>query len=193
MYKCFSELNFFEGNFSGALDWDRQAMVVDPTYSTRDGLYGSHLYFAGEKDSAIMFLNRMTANSPVCHYYLGAAYIFEGEYEKSIAEFKKTLVGFSPVLTTHLGISYSKSGALNETQRMLDTLETPAKSEFVPFSMRGALMAELSRQKEALKYLEKGYENREEFILLLMHIDTISYSNMRSDPRFINIMDKIKE
>jgi len=37
-----------------------------------------------------------------------------------------------------------------------------------------------------------GYEYREEFILLLMNIDTISYSNLRPDPGFIEIIGKIR-
>ena len=192
-YKLMSELYFFMGKFSDALDWDNRAMTIDPTYSTRDGLYGSHMYFAGEKDSAILFLERMTDKYPVCHYYLGIAYFYEGEYEKAISEVKETLAGFFPVAITHLGLAYSKSGALNETQKLLDTLETRAKTEFVPYSMRGALMAELGRKREALDYLRKGYDEREEFLLLLMHIDTISYAYLRSDPEFIEIMDRIKE
>jgi tetratricopeptide (TPR) repeat protein len=192
VYKYFAEMLFFKGKFSEAVEWDHRAMTVDPTYSTRDGLYGVHLYKAGEKDSAIMYLTRMTDKFPVCHYYLGAIYLFEGEYERSIAELRETLTGFSPVSITYLGIAYSKSGALDETQKMLDTLETRAKTEFVPYSMRGALMAELGREKEALDYLRKGYDEKEEFLLLLMHVDTISYSNLRSDPEFIKIIGKVR-
>jgi len=54
-------------------------------------------------------------------------------------------------------------------------------------------MAELGRKREALDYLRKGYDEREEFLLLLMHVDTISYAYLRSDPEFIEIMDRIKE
>jgi TolB-like protein/Tfp pilus assembly protein PilF len=192
-YKLFSELYFFMGKFSEALDWDHRALTIDPSYSTRDGLYGSHMYFAGEKDSALLLLTRLVDKYPVCHYYLGVGYIYEGEYEKAIPELEKILVGFSPVVITHLGIAYSRSGALNETRKLLDTLETRAKTEFVPYSMRGALMASLGRKKEAIDYLRKGYDEREEFLLLLMHVDTISYANLRSDPEFIEIINSIKK
>jgi hypothetical protein len=75
---------------------------------------------------------------------------------------------------------------------MLDTLVARAETEFVPRSMIGSLMAELGRRKEALDYLRKGYEEKEEFFLLLMHVDTISFLNLRSDPEFIEIMGKVK-
>jgi len=191
-YKALAELYFFMGEFSEALEWDHRAIALDPTYAMRDGLYASHMYFAGDRDSAILYLSRMTEKYPVCHYYLGVAYIFEGEYVKSIAVLKETLVGFSPISITHLGIAYSKTGALNETLKLLDTLETRAKTEFVPYSMRGALMAAVGREKEALDHLRKGYDEREEFILLLMYVDTISYAKLRSDPEFIDIIKKVK-
>jgi hypothetical protein len=46
---------------------------------------------------------------------------------------------------------------------------------------------------KALDYLKKEYENRDEFILLIMNIDTISYSNVRSDPQFIEIIGQIRK
>jgi hypothetical protein len=58
--------------------------------------------------------------------------------------------------------------------------------------MIGSLMAETGRNREALDYLRRGYEEREEFFLLLMNVDTVSYRNLRSDPAFIEIMGKVK-
>jgi hypothetical protein len=92
-----------------------------------------------------------------------------------------------------MGLAYSKSGALNETKKILDTLEKRAKYEFVPYSMRGSLMAELGWDEKALDYLGKGYDEREEFLLLLRHVDTISYSHLRNNPIFVEIMGKMRE
>jgi len=192
-YASLAELMLYKGNFHEAIEVDQQAMAIDPLYPVRDGLYGVHLYFAGYKDSAIVHLSKLTERYPVCNFYLGIIYLREGEYEKAVESLQRTLSDFSPISITQLGLAYSKSGKLNETQRMLDTLETRAESEFIPYSMRGALLSELGRKKEALDYLKKGYETREEFILLLLNVDTISYSDVRSDPRFIEIMSKIKK
>jgi len=193
VYKYFAEMSFFRGKFADAVEWDRRAMKIDldPSYSINDGLYAVHLYKAGEKDAAIALLTKMIGKFPVCHYYLGAIYLFEGEYSKSIEELEKTLAGFSPLSITHLGVAYSRSGALNETSRLLDTLLARNRTGFVPQSMIGALMAEVGRNKEALNYLRRGYEEREEFFLLLMNVDTISYRNLRSDPAFFEVMGKV--
>ncbi len=194
VYKYFAEMSFFMGKFAEAVEWDRRAMNIDldPSYSINDGLYAVHLYKAGEKDSAISLLTKMVGKFPVCHYYLGAIYLFEGEYKKSIEELEKTLAGFSPLSITHLGVAYSRSGALNETGRLLDTLLARNRTGFVPRSMIGALMAEIGRNKEALNYLRMGYEEREEFFLLLMNVDTTSYRNLRSTREFTEIMGKVK-
>jgi TolB-like protein/Tfp pilus assembly protein PilF len=192
-YKSISELLCFKGKFSDALDFDNRARSIDPTYSLRDGLYGAHQYFAGQKDSAEFQLTRLATEYPVCNFYLGLIYLHEGEYDRAIEKLKITSSEFSPISITQLGLAYSKSGDMDETLRMLNTLESRAKTEFVPYSMRGALLAELGRRKEALEYLKTGYKFREEFILLLMHIDTISYSGLRSDPEFIEIINRIKQ
>ena len=187
-----AELMLFKGEYLEAIRVDHQAMEIDPSYPVRDGLYWTHLYFAGYKDSSIVNLLKLTERYPVCNFYLGMIYLREGEYDNAIENLERTLSDFSPISITQLGLAYSKSNALNETQRMLDALERRAESEFVPFSMRGALLSELGRNKEALEYLKEGYDHREEFILLLMNIDTLSYSSVRSDSRFIDIIGKIK-
>ncbi|MDT8373558.1 MAG: tetratricopeptide repeat protein [Bacteroidales bacterium] len=192
VYKSFAEMSFFKGEFSEAVEWNQQAIKFDPAYSTRDGLYGLHLYFAGQKDSAVSLLTKIAEQNPVCQFYLGVIYLHEGEYEKSIDELEKTLSSFSPVSITQLGLAYSRNGALNETRRLLDTLIERDRTGFVPQSMIGSLMAETGRNREALDYLRKGYEDREEFILLLLNVDTVSYYNLRSNPAFLEIMGKVK-
>jgi TolB-like protein len=192
VYKYFSEMALFKGEFSEAVEWDQRAMAFDPTYSTRDGLYGTHLYFAGQKDEAITLLAKLAEQNPVCHLYLGFIYLHEGDYEKSINEFEKIMSGFSPLLIATLGLAHSKYGELDETRRLLDTLLIRAETEFVPNSMIGSLMAEVGRDREALDYLRRGYEEREEFILLMLNADTIAYRSLRSDPEFIEIMGKVK-
>jgi len=191
-YRLLSELLFIKGEYSEALGMDRRAMVTDPIFILSSASYGAHLYYTHQKDSAISHLTKISEQDPSSHFDLGIIYFQEGEYEKSVEEIKKTLMGFSPISMTYLGIVYSKSGMLNETKKILDTLESRAKDEFVPYSMRGALMCELGQKKEALDYLRKGYDEKEEFLLLLINVDTISFSNLRKTPEFIEILGKMR-
>ena len=71
---------------------------------------------------------------------------------------------------------------------MLNNLEDRAFNEFISYTLRGAWLAEMGREKEALDYLRKGYAEREEYLLMLMHFDTLAYSGLRSDPEYVDIM-----
>lgn len=191
-YRLYSELLFDNGQFYKAVEMNSRALAIDPIYPFWDFNYGLYLYYVHQKDSAVSHLTKMSERYPVCHFSLGIINCMEGEYKMAIEELKKIASDFSPVVITYLGLAYSKSGDLYETKRMLDTLESRAKKEYVPYSMRGALFAEIGKDKEALNYLRKGYDNKEEFLLLLNHADTISYSNLRNTAEFIKIMGKIR-
>jgi len=194
IFTSLSELYFFRGQFHESVKMDQRALVLHPAYPLEDALFGIHLYFAQFRDSAISLISekiRRDTDCTICHTYLGVIYLHEAEYEKSIAEFEKTLSSFSPFAYTQLGLAYSKSGDLKATRSILDTLESRAKNEYIPYSMRGALLAELGKDQEALDHLRRGYDEREEYLLLMLNIDTISYGNLRSDPRFIEIYRRI--
>jgi hypothetical protein len=81
---------------------------------------------------------------------------------------------------------------MEEVSRMLDTLETRARNQYVPYCLRGALKAELGLKTEAMDDLRRGFEEREEHILLMLNVDTMSYSSLRSDPEFMEIMEKVR-
>jgi tetratricopeptide (TPR) repeat protein len=171
---------------------DRKALGMDPLNNSLGGIYGLHLYLANQKDSAFNHLMRITESNPLSHLYLGLIYFYEGDNKQAIKELELFITGFSPFPITLLGLANSKSGDLRETRRMLDTMEYRSEDEYVPFCMRGALLAELGNKRKALEYLKKGYLNKEEYLLVLLHEDTISYANLRSDPEFIEIMGKVK-
>lgn len=194
IYKSMAELYFYKGEFQKAIEIDDRALRLHPLYPLEDGLYSLHLYFAGYPDSAMSIIRQKIQSDndcPICHLYSGVMFMLKNEYDNSITEYKKSLRGFSPFTLTQLGLAYSRSGQMNETQRMLDTLEHRAKKEFVPYSMRGTLLLELGDKEKAFEYLGKGYKEREEYLLLIMHVDTIAYSGVRSDPRFIEFYNKI--
>ena len=191
IFKNYSELLFFGGRFQEAVEMDKKALVLDPAFPLTDGLYWVHLYFAGERDPAISSLKRLSGQYEVCHFYLGVIYLHEADYQSATQELKKTLASFSPISCTQLGLVYNRSGEPEKTQSMLDTLENRASSGFVPYSMRGALLAELGREKEALEYLKMAYDEREEYLLLMLNIDTVSYAYLRSDPRFLAVMENV--
>jgi len=191
IYKIYAESIALNGRFSEAVEMDRRALEMDPLNNSLGNLFGLHLYLANQRDSAVHHLMRIAERNPFSHLYLGQIYIFEGEYKQAIKELGFLKTGFSPFSATLLGLAYSKSGDLHETKRMLDTMEYRSEDEYVPFCMRGALLAELGNEKRALEYLKIAYQNREEYLLVLLHIDKLSYASLRSTSEYREVVGKI--
>ena len=53
IHVTYAELFFYQGRFDEAIEVDNRAKALDPLYYYSSVLPGRHLYFAGEKDSAI--------------------------------------------------------------------------------------------------------------------------------------------
>ncbi len=195
-YKLYAELFFNSGQFSKALEMDKLALALDPFSPIINSTYGVHLHYANQTDSAISHLTNMIRLYPdigLYHWFLGIIYLNEGEYDRSIKEFKNGLdfLGNSFYFMALLGLAYSKNGELNETQMLLDTFESRSKDEYISHSLKAVLLAELGHKEKALDCLYKAYEEREEFLQLFRYVDMVSFSNLRSDPGFIEIMEKV--
>jgi len=197
-YKLYAELLFNSGQFRKALEMDKLGLALDPFSPIINSMYGLHLNYANQTDSAISHLTNMIRLYPdngLYHWFLGPIYLHDGEYDRSIKEYKKGLdfSGDSFFFMAQLGLAYSKNGKLHETQMLLDTFESRSKDEYISHSLKAVLLAELGHKEKALSCLYKAYEEREEFLLLLRYVDTVSLSNLRSDPRFIELMEKVWE
>jgi len=195
-YKKYAEILFYSGQFSEALEMDNLALVLDPFSPIINCLYGLHLSYVQQTDSAISHLTNMIMLYPdigLYHWFLGVIYLHEGEYNRSIEELKKglDLSGDSFFWMAQLGLAYSKVEELDETQKILDTFEVRSRELYVPHSLKAILLAELGHEEKSLNYLSKAYEEREEFLPLFRYEDTISFSNLRSHPGFIEIMEKV--
>ena len=101
------------------------------------------------------------------------------------------LSGDSFFWMTMIGLAYGKVGRLDETQKILDSFEANSRELYVPYSLKAVLLSELEQKEEALNCLHKACNEREEFILHFRNIQTYAFSNLRSDVRFIEIMNNV--
>ena len=191
-YRTYADIYCYQGKFTEAVAMDQRAMALDPLYPFTSVLPGLHLYFAGEQDSAISLLRTVYSRDKGARLWLGFLYQQEGNYERAIFEIEKSEDLSSPFSLTQLGLAYSKTSNMEMAQSMLDTLEARAADEFISFTLRGALLAELGQEEEALDYLRKGYEEREEYLLMLQHFDKIAYSGLRSHPEYMEIIRNVQ-
>jgi TolB-like protein len=190
-YRTYAEFYCYLGRSEESTAMDRRAMILDPLYPFTSKLPAIHLYFAGKKDSAYSLLKTYYGKNYQGRPWLGFLYLQENEYALAFSELKHVREGDSPFMQTQLGALYNKLAEPEKTREILEALETRAKKEFVSYTLRGALLAELGHETQALEYLRKGYTEREEYVMMLMHFDKLSYAGLRKHPEFLEIMEKV--
>jgi TolB-like protein len=197
-YQWYSDVLFYAGHFQEAVDIDKIALQVDPLSPAINSLYGLRLYYINQKDSAISFLQHMITTNPeigISHWSLGIIYCQESEYEKSVRELEMSVKysGGTFYYMSMLGVAYGKAGRLDKIQELLDTMEASTTEEFTSYFPKAVLLSELGKKEEALVCLQKAYEERMELLRTLKYVDHFSFSNLQSDPRFIDITNKVWE
>ena len=181
--------------FKEALDRIRQALVLDPNSEGLKFWSGFYLYEAFKTDSAILILKKGVEKNPSNarrHYILGYIYLQNGDYIKSTQELEKAikLDSIPQPYYLYLGIAYSRAGKLDETKKILEKLDALEKAGNKVSFGKALLLAELGDTEQAVYLLEKGYEERHQYMLYLKCVP-IMCSSIRTDPRFIKIYKKV--
>lgn len=84
---------------------------------------------------------------------------------------------------------YGKAGLTENVQKILDNHLSRARTEFIQPTDFTVIYAALGDFDTALDYLEQAYEEREGWLVLLQ-VEPL-YDNLRSEPRFQAILDKM--
>src|SRR4030042_1246950 len=194
-YHWYSETLLYSGFYRESVEMIRLALKIDPLSPIFNSLYGLQSYYDNQKDFAISYLQSMIKINPDIgpyHWSLGTIYLMEGEYSKSAQELELAvnLSGGTFYYIALLGIAYSKMGKLQETQKLLDKIEARTTDVYTSYFPKAILLSELGKKEEALKCLQKAYEERMELVRSLKFVDRFFFLNLRSDPRFIEITEK---
>ena len=194
-FSDYAHLLYVSCRFKEALDRIRQALVLDPNSEGLKFWSGFYLYEAFKTDSSIIILKKGVEKDPSNarrHYILGYIYLQNGDYIKSIQELEKAieLDSIPQPYYLYLGIAYSKAGKLDETKKILEKLDSLEKAGNKVSFGKALLLAELGDTEQAVYLLEKGYEERHQYMLYLKCVP-IMCSSIRTDPRFIKIYKKV--
>jgi tetratricopeptide (TPR) repeat protein len=172
-----------------------RARELDPLTPYISSALSYFYYLARRTDEAIMQLQKMIKMDPnfvVTHYTLGLAYEQKGMFEQAIAEFgeaqKLDPDGWAP--SAFSARTYALWGKRDEAQRRLDELVRSAKQKHVdPYNI-GVIHASLGNIDEAFRWMDQAYQERSEELLLLKVDPRID--NLRSDPRYLDLLRKLK-
>jgi TolB-like protein/Tfp pilus assembly protein PilF len=123
------------------------------------------------------------------HSCIGAAYRLMGKDAESIAEYEKAAsLEPVPLAISQLGYQYAISGRFEQARKVLAELIQLSRKSYVAPSLLATVYVGLGDKEQALRLLEKAYEERSCF-LLSIKVDPI-WTLLRSEPRFIALLKK---
>lgn len=125
------------------------------------------------------------------HYILGRAYRRLGQGAKAINQLKAAQKSSSeiPLVGAVLGLAYAVSGRKEQAQQVVDAFNAAARKRYIPPTYFGILYAGLGDKDQALKWLEKAYEERAD-LLTWLNVEPMM-DDVRGDPRFLNLIRRI--
>jgi DNA-binding winged helix-turn-helix (wHTH) protein/tetratricopeptide (TPR) repeat protein len=161
-----------QGRHDEALREIRCAQELDPLSLPIATGVGRFLYLAGRPDEAVAECSKaveMDGTFAGAHLDLGLIYEQLGRYDDAIHELQRAadLSGGSHIPLAHLGHAYGVSGRRDLAREVLSELRRLAAQIDVAPSDWAVFHLGLGEKAEALRYLERAYEERDGFMVLL--------------------------
>jgi eukaryotic-like serine/threonine-protein kinase len=172
----------------------RRALELDPLSIIMNRIYADILLDARRFDEAIQHYHKtieLDPSLPILHYFLARAYIGKGMHDQAVDEFSKTamLSKTPPEMVQKMKDVYVKNGWRAYAQANLDQILSRAAQGQLPPFVIATFYAQLDRKDEALKWLEKGYTERD-YRMTLVSV-AFEFDGLRSDPRFKDLVRRM--
>ena len=180
--------------FDEAIAERKRAFELDPLSAAVAADVGYPMYYAGKHDQAVHFYRSALELDPSffwANLWIGQAWVQKGLYPEAIAEIKKAVDlskrSTRPIAT--LGHAYAVSGQKAGAYEILNELQALSKQKYVSPYYTALIYAGLEKNDQAFEYLEKAFEERQPY-LILVNVEPV-FANLRSDPRFHNLLRRI--
>ncbi len=153
------------------------------------------LYFERRYDDLIDANHKLIALDSLVagpHYGLGVGYLQKGQLGTALLHLStavrldSTWTGFKVAL----GFAHAVSGNTEEATRILEDLTRVREHAHVPPVHLAVLHAGLGHRNEALDWLERGFEERDENMLWIASEPMLD--GLRSDPRFQDLQQRMR-
>ncbi len=172
----------------------RRALDLDPLSVIMNRIYGDILVDGRKYDEAIAQYKKtldLDPNFPTAHYFLGRAYELKGMYDQAVSEYTKSQAVsiIPPEQLQKLKDVYARSGWKAYLQMSIDMLIPDSQRTVFPPFVIATFYARLGNNDETMKWLEKGYEERD-FRMTLLSVSA-EFDGVRSDPRFRELVRRM--
>ena len=181
------------GRFAEARDQLNQAHVLDPLTPRIEVDTALPSLYEGRYEECIQQWRSMLTTVPgfyPVHAFLGIAYVQQGRFSEAITAFERAReLENVPWVSGWLGHAYARAGRRAEAARILNELRDRAGREYVlPYSIAIINIA-LGERDEAFRWLETGYQQRDEQLTLLK-VDPV-FGPLRADSRFTDLLRRV--
>jgi len=155
---------------------------------------GYPLYYARRFDEAISAYREaleLDPNFSWAHLWIGQAYLQKGMYKEAIAEINEAVRlsnGDVRMLAT-LGHSYAVSGNRTEALRILGELQKLSQQRYVSPYFIAVVYVGLGDDELALQWLEKAYEERHPYLILLK-VEPV-FDRLRANQKFVDLEKRV--
>jgi len=181
------------GRHNEALAEAQRARELDPLSLRINFLEAQFLFYAGRSGEALARMNKtfeLDPNFAVAHNWLGRIYLQQQMYAEAIAAFNKAKQlsdNIEPI--PQIGYAQAVSGGREQARATLEELKQLSVKQYVPAYNFAMIYNGLGERDEALRWLEKSYQEREAH-LTFIKVDT-RWDSFRSDPRFAAIIERM--
>jgi len=193
----FGECLQSQGRVQDALAELKRAQEVDPLSLVNNALVGFALDTVGQSDEAIAQLHRTIEMDPSfanSHAMLGNVLEHKGQLLEANVEYEKAnSLNADPINLAQLARAYFLAGRKAEAQQLWDKLKSLSQRQYVPAYSMALVQSAFGDKDEAIRLLEKSYEDHAPFdssdlgwILIDYRLDPL-----RSDPRFKKLITRI--
>lgn len=191
----YSVLLTARGRHEDAFSEIHRAHDLDPLSVPINTDIGFELYYARRYEEAVTQLRSVLQTSPkfpLAHLWLGRAYEQKKMYAEAITEFEQagTALKDWPVIIAAAGHAYAQWGHKSDATAALGRMNELTKEEYVtPYGI-ALIYAGLDDRQQAMNSLQNAYEDRSHWLVWL-NLDP-RFDNVRSDPRFQELLQRMK-
>lgn len=183
------------GRHTEALARIKRARELDPLNLRVNALEGMFLIYAGQPDEAITSLQKtlkLEPNHRLANMFAARAYNERGMYAEAVAATHKAreISADSTEPIAYGAYALAKSGNLAEARAALDELLKLSTTRYVPPYNFALIYNALGESGKALDYLEKAFAEKD-VRMVWLKVEP-KWNNLRREPRFIELMQRMK-
>ncbi len=182
------------GRFEEAIAESKRAVELDPLSTVINADLGGTYYYAGRHEEAAAQLRKTLQIDPsdfYARYNLGIALQAKGDLKGASAEYEKAKqLGDNTLVSVLCAQAKAYAGDKQAAVGMLSELDQIAQKHEVVGYLRAVLCLSLDDKNEALRWLEKDFEEQDGSNISWINVDPL-LAPLHGNPRFQALVQKV--